>query len=386
MTRTRELYFREMPSSKRLSIFAVLLLAVAANATEHRCGGPLWTLDLTAKYGLRPFEAAKHPRNAPPLTWRTAQGVVFTSPKTLAIYQVVERENLPSLEPRDASGGGGNFALRVIFLDRATGAELNQLNLTTEGSAISGVYATHDGQFLVLTGEMLRVYSPKFQEIASRTGPVGQSGKPEAWNVLVIASGRRIFAYAGLHSDMPFLLDSDTLDTIPNPRPSDVALWKDGYRIFPELRGERTSLYSPEGQRLALDYKSKIDSCAYVVFSVSGHQAEGPRWGGCQIMRVFSPQGQMVWDVPMRGEASGFVSSGAFLATAFYRFHSDPFDLGVKPTPLKITIYDVSSKSEKCSIPITEQVFGWRESRYFDISPEGSLAVAQRNQLTLYEP
>jgi hypothetical protein len=92
---------------------------------------------------------------------------------------------------------------------------------------------------------------------------------------------------------MPFLLDSDTLATIPDPKPSDVALWKEGYRIFPELLRKRTSLYSPEGQPFTLDYKSKIDSCTDVVFSVPAHQSERPGWAGCKIMKVFSPQGQL---------------------------------------------------------------------------------------------
>lgn len=370
---------------RRVQPFALLLLTITASATEHPCRGPLWTVDIAARYGFRPFGLVKHPRTSPPLQWRTAQGVVFTSPETLAIYQVTELDNLALLKPRDVSGGGGKYALRIVFLDSTSGTELHQLNLTTESSAISGVYPTHDGKFLVLTGQLLRLYSPAFQEIASRPGPIGQSGKRDDWHVSVMPSGRRIFAYAGLNIDMPFLLDADTLDTIPNPTPSDVALWREGYRVFPELRGERTGIFSTEGQRLALDYGSKINSCTFVFFLVPAHQVEGGG-RGCKIMKVFSSQGRMVWDVPLRGDVAGFSGGGALLAAAFYRYHADPFDLGTQPTPLRITVYDLDSKAEKCSIPLTEQVFGWWESRYFDLSSSGSLALAQQNLLSVYEP
>jgi len=369
---------------RRVSWFALLLLTITASATEHPCRGPVWTVDIAVKYGFRPFGVLKHPRNSPPFQWRTAQGVVFTSPETLAIYQVLERDNLPPLEPRDMSGGGGRYTLRIVFLDRASGTELHQLNLTTESSAISGVYPTHDGKFLVLTGQLLRLYSPAFQEIASRPGPIGQSGKRDDWHVSVMPSGQRIFAYAGLHIDMPFLLDADTLDTIPNPTPSDVALWREGYRIFPELRGERMGIFSTEGQRLTLDYSSKINSCTFVFFLVPAHQVE--RGGHCKMLRVFSSQGRMVWDVPLRGDVAGFSGGGPLLAAVFYRYHADPFDLGTQPTPLRITVYDLNKKAEKCSIHLTEQVFGWWESRYFDLSSSGSLAVAQQSLLSLYEP
>jgi hypothetical protein len=182
-------------------------------------------------------------------------------------------------------------------------------------------------------------------------------------------------------------MDSDTLDTIPNPTPSDVALLRDGYRIFPELRGENIGVFSPEGQRLMLDYSSKINSCTFLMFSVPAHQAEGGGQGhGCKIMKVFSSQGQMIWDVPIHGDVGGFASSGALIATVFYRYHADPFDLGLPPKPLRITVYDLNTKSEKCSVPLTVDVFGSWESRYFDLSSTGSLAIAQQTLLSLYEP
>ena len=123
---------------RRPLMFAVLALTITTSATAHHCRGPFWTVGVVAKYGFRPFGLVKHPRSEPPLTWRTSQGVVFTSPETLAIHQVLDRGDLLPVEPRNTSGAGGRYALRVVFLDRATGTELHQLNLATEGSAISG--------------------------------------------------------------------------------------------------------------------------------------------------------------------------------------------------------------------------------------------------------
>src|SRR5262249_6831488 len=106
---------------KRVWLFALLLVPMASRATEKKCPAPHWTVDLTAKYGFRPFGEVRHPRNQMPATWKTSQGVVFTAPDTLAVYQVRESEEVHPLQPRDESGGGGRYFLEIIFLDRADG-------------------------------------------------------------------------------------------------------------------------------------------------------------------------------------------------------------------------------------------------------------------------
>ena len=318
-----------------------------------------------------------------PPKWKIWQGVVFTAPDTVAVYQVKQTEEVHPFQPRDTSGGGGRYFLEIVFLDRKAGRELKTLRLTTEPSGQSGVYPTHDGRFLVVTGKLLRLYSPEFNEITSRPGPIGQNGQIQDWYVSVVPPGRRVFAYANI--SMPFLLNADSLETIPNPTPSDVALWTSWGRVFPELRGRGSGVFSADGQWLSLDYKSKDDGCTFVAFLSSAQQAEGGG-RGCKTLRVFSPQGGVIWDLPVRGDIAGFSSYGSVLAATYYRYHADPLDLGIKPTPLKITVYDIGMKSERCSIKISEELFGWWETRYYDVSAAGSVAIAQQNILSLYEP
>src|SRR5713226_828851 len=62
------------PKMTRAGLVVVLLLAVGARGAEKPCPQPLWTVDLSAKYHLRVFGLAKHPRNQLPPLWKTQQG------------------------------------------------------------------------------------------------------------------------------------------------------------------------------------------------------------------------------------------------------------------------------------------------------------------------
>jgi hypothetical protein len=366
-----------------LLLFLLLLASMAGSTTEKQGRAPLWTLDLVAKYGFRPFGLVKHPRNQPPPPWKVWQGVAFTAPDTLAVYQVKEADEIQPFQRKDTSGGGGRYFLEIVFPDRTDGKEVKTLGLTTESSGQSGVYPTHDGRFLVVTGKTLRLYSSELNEITARSGPIGQNGQTQDWHISVLPYGKRVFAYTNIL--MPFLLDADSLETISHPTPSDVALWTGWGSLFPELRGRGPGVFSADGQWLPLDYRSKGDSCTLLTFYISAPQAMG---GGrrCKTLRIFSSEGKVVEDVPLRSEVDGFSSNGSVLAAAFYRYHADALDLGTAPNPLRITVFDLETKLERCSIRISEEVFGGRETRYFDVSSAGSVAVAQQNILGLYEP
>jgi hypothetical protein len=367
---------------RRVWWFALLLAPFAASAAEKPCRAPIWTVDIASTFSFRPYGLVKHPRNQPPLAWRTQQAVVFTAPDTLAIYQVKESEGGHPLEPQDASGGGGRYVLEIVFLDRAKGKEIHRLRLTTGSTGQSAVYPTHDGRFLVVTGKMLRLFSPTFQEIASRPGPIGQSGQSQYWRVSVIPPGKRIFAYVDI--TMPFLLDADTLDTIPSPKPSDVALWWEGSRLFKELRGDGPGAFSPEGNWLTLAVDPRASGRAYWVFLNISSQGSGG-WDSKEI-KLFSPSGQLIWDIQTRDDIYGYVSNGSLLAAGIYHTRADPLDLGLAAKPRWVAIYDLERKSQRCAIPIAGVVSGGWNARFYDLSSTGSVAIAQQNLLSLYEP
>ncbi len=357
-----------------------LLIVIEAGAAEKPCASPAWTVDLAGTYHFRPFELVKHPRNEPPLYWKTQQGVAFIAPETLAVYQVQEVDSLPSIQPRDQSGGGGRFVLKIAFLEVATGKEVHTLHLTTTSSSQSRVYPTHEGRFLVVTGQLLRLYSPAFQEMASRSLPSSPTGDNQNWNISVIPPGRRI--YAAAHVSEHYLLDSDTLDFVSNPRPSDVAWWPEGNALFPQLRGPGRGVFTPEGNWLVFDLDSDARSCVLAVYANVVQQGSG--WTDCKELQVLSPKGRVTWDVRTRGEVTSFVNNGNLLAAAIYHRRANPLDLDLGPKPLRISIYDLGAKSERCSIRIVEPVAGVSNTRFFDLSLAGSIAVAQGNVLSLY--
>jgi hypothetical protein len=356
------------------------LMACGASAHQKPCSAPVWTVDLAAKYHLRFFGEVKHPRNAPPLPWMASQGVLFMAPDVLAIYQVLESNESSPPEPRDASGGGGRYVLQIVFLNSATGNEVHTLRLTTTSSDVSGVYPTHDGGFLVETGQLLRLYSPTFQEVASRSLPTSPYGKRESWRVSVIPPGRRIYIAAAEH----YLLDSDTLETIWHPNPSDVAFWAEGRRFFPELKGSDAGVFNPEGQQVPLDLSSNSRSRVLWTFLDVPHHDSGG-WDPKEL-RVFASSGQVVWVVKVHDKFDSFSSNGSLLAAAIYRHRANPFDLDLAPKPIRIGIYDLPEKLERCSIRITIPVSGWWDTRFYDLSSAGTVAVLQGNLLSLYQP
>lgn len=361
---------------------ALLLIPLSLGAAEKPCRGPLWAVDIATTYGFRPFGLVKHLRYQPPVAWKTHQGVVFTASDTLAIYQVKEAEESRPLEPRDASGGGGRYVLEIVFLNLAHGNEIHTIRLITNSSGQSAVYPTHDGMFLVVTGNMLRLFSPTFQEIATRPGPIGQNGEEQNWYVSVIPPGNRVYAYADI--TMPFLLDADTLKTVPNPMPIDVAYWSAGARLFPKLRGAEPGAFSRDGNWLALPADSKARGRAYWVFLAVPSQGSGG-WDSKEI-KILSPSGQLLWNILVRDDIYSFFSNGSLLAAAIYRRRSDPFDLGLAAKPLRVTIYDLEREAERCAVPITDAVSGEWNTLFYGLSSSGRLAVAQGNVLSLYEP
>ncbi len=106
---------------------------------------------------------------------------------------------------------------------------------------------------------------------------------------------------------------------------------------------------------------------------------------GCKELKLFSPDGDLFWDVPIWHEAQTLLYNGRLLAVEIHRHRPDPFDLGIQSKPLRIALYDLARKSEKCSIRITEAVSGPR-SMFYALSPAGGLAVIQGTKLSLYQP
>lgn len=343
----------------------VLLLILAAEAcpAEKQCPQPLWTVDLATKYSFRPLPAFKHGWGPPPEMWDRQRGVVFISEEVLAVYQVLASNDVPPLGHRDPSGGGGRFVLLALFLDAKNGEEVRTLRLVTSGSDFSGVYPTHDGNFLVRTGRLLRLYSPAFQEIASRSIPPSPA-ENMSWLVSVVASGRRVYVEFGSgYGLQSHLWDADTLESIWDSPPGN------------------TSDSGSQGS----DYSFEDISCPGESGRIPGQMFVYNNPKPCKKLKLLSADGHLFWEVPVRDKVHSLLYNDRLLAVEIHRHRPDPFDLGIQSKPLRIALYDLATKSEKCSTRIAVPVSGWR-SMFYALSPTGALAVIQGTKLSLYQP
>lgn len=155
-------------------------LCVAAQTLE-----PAWKINITEKYGLQAFDRTINFR------WTLHQGVIFISPERVLVYQVNRLRSPVKLSGRDASGGSGNFTLQIKVLDAKDGSEVKSFDLPTSAD-FSKILPTHDGKFIVRTGDILYLYSANFERLASRSLPMKRQSQEEAWQIGVSPSGRKV--------------------------------------------------------------------------------------------------------------------------------------------------------------------------------------------------
>ena len=151
---------------------------------------------------------------------RTRSGVLISS-SALAVYQVLERDDLPHLQPRDESGGGGRYLLQIVLFDTAQGKSLGTIRLATSGVEPSGVYPTHDGSFVVKTGRQPAVIFFKAgADCLQAVAAVGLGFRPQAPIISVSPSGQQVYV-AYRPSAERDVLDADTLELLPNSQQGD---------------------------------------------------------------------------------------------------------------------------------------------------------------------
>jgi hypothetical protein len=321
-----------------IALFSLILFNGAIS--QHKvCSDSFVKVDLTEKFQFRRFGLPRHPRTSLPAFWRSQQGIVFVSPGTVGIYQVEENDQLPPLKSRDSSGGGGRYVLKIVFLDADNGSEIRIINLATN-SGVSHVYATHDGYFLVRTGEILRLYSPAFEAVASMPLPLLQDERNQGWTDFVSSSGREIgLKYSADNGSRTqyisarYLLDADTLEMIATLDPENDARW-------PEHDSVPMRAQFPKGL-------------------LSAHENVTP-----------------------------ILTNGSLLVGEIWRELADPFDLRTNLSqPRRIEVYDLAKNIERCYIPTTMTGTStlWPDL-FWDLSKDGKIAAIQQEELRIYKP
>jgi hypothetical protein len=346
----------------------VLILVSALGSAGSRiwCPQPTWVVDLTKTYQFQAFGIKKHENSwvLPP----NQQGVEFISPEVLAVYQVSEVDDPQPLGPKDLSGGSGRYVLHVSFLDITQRNELKSFRLVTSGWLPSRVYPTHDGRFLIRTGEIIRSFSASFEQVAIAHLPYSKNATEELYQILVPGSGRLIYVkHTKLDSSKSesgtAVLDADSL------RPSK----------------EESQNYVPSGESLhGFTFLAKDRSCPHGVTKITAEIFVGY---GCKELKLFSQDGQVLWDIPVDEQVVSIRARGALLAALIEGHYLNLLHPDAGPEPLRIDLFDVNAKSEKCSISVrTELVSGHWPPIFYAVSSSERVAVLQSNILSVYRP
>jgi hypothetical protein len=366
---------------------------------------PAWKINLTEKYGLQAFDRTINFR------WTLHQGVLFIGPERILIYQVNRSRAPVKLSGRDASGGSGNFILEIKVFDAKDGSEIKSLDLPTNAD-FSKIMPTHDGKFIVRTGDILYLYSANFERVASRSLPLKRQSTEEAWQIGVSPSGeevavvhQQVFHRSALSatsavekaaSDVE-VLNADTLQlarsfTVPSiweywsaanhflltstPQPSASTAG-----LFGALNIDGT--WSP----ILPDWYSAKQPCRYQLAALE-HDLFAAY--GCAYFSVFSRMGDKV--LSLKNKSDDFVStvlaSGEYYATEVEHrtiFYEAPSNVPVaKAQPLHVDLYELNGelKGSKplMSIPLHSA------NIYYAVSSHGTVAVVDGTSLAFYAP
>ena len=382
---------------KLVSKVATLLCLCSVYASAQSAQ-PKWKVDLTQRYGFQAFDRTINFR------WTLHQGVLFISPERVLVYQVNHSRGATKLAPRDASGGSGNFTLQIKVLDAKDGSEVKSFDLPTNAD-FSKIVPTHDGKFIVRTGDILYLYSGNFERLASRPLPLKRQSQEEAWQIGVSPSGRKVAlvyqqifhrsavsatsAIEKASSDIEILnadtfqliegftvpsisdnwSESDQLLLVSTPQPSTSAAG-----LFGELAVDGT--WSP----VLPSWYSAKQACPYKVAALP-HDLFAAF--GCGHFSVFPRAGADVF--LMKNKPDDFVGAlmqgGEYYAveidhrTILWAASNIPV---ARSQPRYVDLYDLKGTVALMSIPVHHS------NIYFAVSAQGSMIVGDGTSLAFF--
>lgn len=381
-------------------IKTVVLLFLGCACASAQNPQPKWKIDLTQRYGFQAFDRTINFR------WTLHQGVAFISPDRVLVYQVNRSRGATRLAARDASGGTGNFILQIKVLDAKDGSEVKSFDLPTNAD-FSKVVPTHDGKFIVRTGDILYLYSASFERLAERPLPLERQVQEEAWQIGVSPSGRKVAlvhqqifrrnpvsptsAIVKAASDIK-ILNADTLKLIEEfTVPSYWDYWNESDELLlastpqpsasvPGLFGEFTvdGRWSP----VFPSWYSPKNACSYQLAALSHNLFAA---FGCGHFSVFPRAGPDVF--LMKNKSDDFVGTliqaGEYYAveidhrTILWTANNVPV---AQSHPLYVDLYNLNGTMALMSIPLHHS------NIYYAVSQTGALAVVDGTSLDLYSP
>ena len=359
---------------------------------------PKWRVDLRERYEFQAFDRTINFR------WTLHQDVLFISPDRVLVYQVNRTRGPARLAPRDASGGSGNFTLAIRVLNAQDGKEIKSLDLPTSAE-FSKVMATRDGKFIVRTGDILYLYSPNFERLASRPLPLKRAVQEEGWQIGVSPSGdevalvhQQIFKRNALSANSRIekaqadveVLSADNLETIKSfSLPWFLSAWSAADHAL--LSSSPTSWapaatfglldFTGHWSPLMPDWTSPEHPCAYQAAALE-HQLFAAF--GCGNLSVFPRTGEKLFS--LKTGTKEFVGSvlggGDYLAIQWERRfvrHDTAANIPIAVAqPLRLDLYAFRNEKPLISVAVHAG------NLYYAVSPRGDMVVVDGTALSLY--
>lgn len=369
----------------RLKLFEPVLTEAPVNPQLR------WSVELAEKYGYESFD-----RDTSPL-WMRQQDVRFITPEEIAVYQVRHNEQPASLKERDSSGGAGQFTVQLEVFSARDGHEIKSLSLPTNAQ-FTKVVPTHDGKFIVRTGDVMNLCSADFQQFASRSLPLGKIDGAEGWQIDVSPSGTTVVlahqqrfaaksvlvgekpAVAKDHADVE-VLDADTLQpsqkfTVKFLRDNWSAADHSLVAASTDQANHAFGLLDFSGKWSEI--KSPWSTMSVCPIQMQALPQDSVAVAGCRFFGVLSHTGEQLLAITLGPLELSMAANGA---GPFVAVEVDKLQAG-KPLsasrPDRIEVYDLRTKAKVITVPLVA------DNPYFDISSQGELAVIEGDSVKLY--
>lgn len=377
---------------QRHALFGFLLAigAIVASALENTqidmAVHVRWVLDLKKKLGYESFDRARS--NKP---WEGQQGIVFLTPDELLVYQLKPRSS--ALSSAVINGNPAAFYLQIEILDARNGNPIKSLLLPC--SSESGkVMPLSGGAFLAQSGNVLSLYSAKFEQVASRQLLVATAVQSQEWQIDVSPSKTRVIAVhqeaweepedpKGKHKQTKSkadveVLDPDTLKTTKAFTVSYLDRWSaeddDIIAANPAADDEEVSLgimdFDGKWQPFKTSAENNDPDCPYEMKALE-HQLIAAH--DCDDLVVVTHSGYVRLS-QAEGDSSMLISiAGAdhYLAEAF---------AAPEVRRIFISVYDIDKKARVAWV--SQQ----NSAVYYAVSASGTLAIIDGGKMKFYEP
>lgn len=341
-----------------------------------------WIVNLKKALGYENFERVHAGKKA----WKQQQGIKFIAPEEVLVYQLRKTEGA---SPRDAAGSRAPFRMLVKVLDAKDGHEIKSLALPV-ASEPAKILPTRGGAFVVQAGNVLTVYSPKFEPVASKDLPLSPTATSQEWQIDVAPSGTRVvaihqqewsdrkqvFVETESKADIE-VLDAETLKTVKSFSVDQVDAWAAGDDVIittdPDGEAGNSDFgildFDGSWHGLHTPAENADPDCPYQMQPLE-HQLIAAF--DCDELVVVSNDGALRMSQPVRSGnfLISIANEGRYLAEAFVqpdvsRAYVSVFDLNTKALVLRVSLE--------------------HNDIYYTVASTGNLAVVDGERLKLFE-